>query len=135
MNDCDAGHKRTRAGGSRRKNFNGEHICKRRALVVQTRSPRKKLHSNGADYLLQGFADCVQPPKHSRMKFNIYGRFDLDIVREGNAWIAYRLEPGKRLRLRELSIPAVLGEDELALFLDDLYHELSRPGQSICRLA
>ena len=32
------------------------------------------------------------------MKFDIYGRFQLDILREGRAWVAYRMADGKRVR-------------------------------------
>ncbi|WYX30865.1 hypothetical protein WJ976_05450 [Achromobacter denitrificans] len=32
------------------------------------------------------------------MKFDIYGKFQLDIRREGDAWAAYRSEAGKRPR-------------------------------------
>lgn len=32
------------------------------------------------------------------MKFDIYGRFQLDIQREGSVWTAYRSDAGKRVR-------------------------------------
>ena len=65
------------------------------------------------------------------MRFNVYGRFKLDVVREGNQWAVYRLELGKRIRVREFAIPSSLGEAEIGTLLDDIYHELGKPGQSV----
>lgn len=33
------------------------------------------------------------------MKFNIYGRFQLEVRRENDCWEVYRLEPGRRARM------------------------------------
>ncbi len=68
------------------------------------------------------------------MKFDIYGKFQLDIRREGDAWAAYRSEAGKRVRAEELAIPPDVSGDELPAYLDDVYHELSRPGDEISRI-
>lgn len=65
------------------------------------------------------------------MKFNIYGRFQLDVRRENDAWEAYRLEPGKRAKVDDLIIPPTLNADEIATYLDDIYHELAGPGQNV----
>ena len=65
------------------------------------------------------------------MKVDVYGRFQLDLVREGERWVAYRLEPGKRIRISDLAIPEGLGADEVPQFLDDLYHEMAGPGQCV----
>ena len=65
------------------------------------------------------------------MKFDIYGRLRLDILREGNAWIAYRIAEGKRARDTSIAIPASLRPDELASYLDDLFHELGSPGRTV----
>jgi ribosomal protein S18 acetylase RimI-like enzyme len=65
------------------------------------------------------------------MRVDVYGRYELEILRENGGWMAYRLELGKRVRLADLAIPADLGVNEIAQFLDDLYHEMSKPGQSI----
>lgn len=65
------------------------------------------------------------------MRVDVYGRFQLEILRENERWVAYRLEPGKRIRLADLAIPADLDANEVAQFLDDLYHEGSKPGQSV----
>jgi hypothetical protein len=65
------------------------------------------------------------------MRLDIYGRFQLDIVRENGRWVAFRVDDGKRTRLPELVIPPDLDDGEIAQFLDDLYHEVSKPGQSV----
>ncbi|MFY3854362.1 DUF7661 family protein [Achromobacter xylosoxidans] len=36
---------------------------------------------------------------------------------------------------RGIVIPADLPEDELSTYLDDLYHELARPGDMVTRLS
>ncbi|KQW93278.1 hypothetical protein ASC94_11515 [Massilia sp. Root418] len=69
------------------------------------------------------------------MKFNIYGRFQVDVRRVGEAWEVYRLDFGKRVPLEEIVIPPALAEDEIAVYLDDIYHELAGFGQSIEPLA
>ncbi|MBO9330680.1 hypothetical protein GHR37_16155 [Achromobacter xylosoxidans] len=68
------------------------------------------------------------------MRFDIYGRFQLDIQREGAAWAAYRSDAGKRVRVLDLAIPSDISADGLAEYLDDVYHELSRPGERIARI-
>ena len=69
------------------------------------------------------------------MKFDIYGRFQLEVLRENDAWGVYRLAPGTRERDTDLVIPASVEPDELAAYLDDLFHELARPGQTVVLLS
>lgn len=68
------------------------------------------------------------------MKFSVYGRFELEVVREGDAWVAYRLAPGKRIRADDVLIPASILPAEIGTYLDDLFHELSGPGQRVQRV-
>jgi hypothetical protein len=68
------------------------------------------------------------------VRFDIYGRFEIEVTREGGAWVAYRIEPGKRIGMPDLALPAALAEHEIAVFPDDLYHEMSKSGQTICAL-
>jgi hypothetical protein len=65
------------------------------------------------------------------MRFNIYGRFQLEVRRENDSWEVYRLEPGKRVKVNDLVIPSSLSSDEIATYLDDIFHELSGFGQRI----
>jgi GNAT superfamily N-acetyltransferase len=65
------------------------------------------------------------------MKFNIYDRFQVDVQRVGGAWQVYRLDFGKRVPMEEIVIPPTLEEDEIAIYLDDIFHELAGFGQSV----
>jgi len=65
------------------------------------------------------------------MKFDIYTRFQVEVRRESNAWVVYRSGLGKCSRLHDLLIPFQLTEDEIAVYLDDIFHEYAGPGQEI----
>ena len=65
------------------------------------------------------------------MKFDVYGRFRLEVVREEDRWVAYRLDPGKRAKLNDVIIPPSLEAGEIAVYLDDLYHEAAKPGDLV----
>ncbi|QJE00150.1 hypothetical protein HH212_09030 [Massilia forsythiae] len=65
------------------------------------------------------------------MRFNIYGRFQLEVRRENDSWEVYRLGPGKRMKEDDLFIPPTLETEEIGTFLDDIYHELAGPGQDV----
>lgn len=66
------------------------------------------------------------------MKFDVYGRFQIEVHREGDQWVAYRSALGKRMRVHNLAIPQEIQTPaEMAQYLDDLYHEAARPGQSV----
>lgn len=69
------------------------------------------------------------------MKFNIYGRFQVEVRREGDAWELYRIELGKRARLNDVVIPSTLEAHEIIVYLDDIFHELAGFGQCIEQLA
>lgn len=68
--------------------------------------------------------------RHS-MKLDIYGRFQLEVVREDDRWVAYRLAPGKRVRVDDLVIPSSFDAADICGYLDDLYHEGAKPGQVV----
>jgi hypothetical protein len=69
--------------------------------------------------------------RHHFVKVDVYGRFQLDVVREGQRWVAYRLALGKRIQWNELAIPSKLEAAEICEYLDDLYHEMAKPGQRV----
>jgi len=69
------------------------------------------------------------------MKFDVYGRFQLEVLRENEAWIAYNLGLGTRARDIGVVIPPSLEAGELAEYLDDLFHELAGPGQRVVLLS
>ena len=65
------------------------------------------------------------------MKFNIYGRFQVDVRRENDAWAVYRAELGKRTLLNDVIIPSNLAVHDLATYLDDVFHEFARLGENV----
>ncbi len=69
------------------------------------------------------------------MKFNIYGRFQLEVRRKNDSWEVYRLEPGRRVTLDDVLIPPNLQCEEVATYLDDIFHELSGLDQRVERLS
>lgn len=68
------------------------------------------------------------------MKFEVYGRFTLEVLRESQQWRVYRLSPGKRVPEPGVVLPSSLDESEIGQAIDDLFHELARPGQSVVRV-
>lgn len=68
------------------------------------------------------------------MRFDVYRRYQLEILREDDRWIIFRLDFGKRRPIFDFVIPASLPQDELATYLDDMLHEWARPGDVIRRI-
>jgi len=68
------------------------------------------------------------------MRFDIYGRFQVEIRREGGAWAAYRPGAGTRVPMADLVIPAHLASADLVTYLDDVYHEYAGIGDEIAAL-
>ena len=72
------------------------------------------------------------------MRFNIYGRFQLEVAREGDAWVAYRVGGGAQgtelQQDRDISIPAHLEPVEIAAYLEALFRELGKSGEAISLL-
>jgi len=71
---------------------------------------------------------------YAGMRFDVYGRYELDVIRDGSKWKVFRRGDGKRVLLDDVVIPAEIDEDEIATYLDDLFHELARPGQIVRRV-
>ena len=65
------------------------------------------------------------------MKFNIYGRFRVDVRRENDAWAVYRAAPGKRVPFEDVVIPPDVAAAELATYLDDIFHEYAGHGDTV----
>ncbi|MHA1600577.1 MAG: DUF7661 family protein [Alphaproteobacteria bacterium] len=68
------------------------------------------------------------------MRFDIYGRYTLDIVRKEEAWVVYRISDGKRRVELGLVVPSSILAADVLMYLDDLLHELAHPGATIRRL-
>lgn len=70
------------------------------------------------------------------MKFDVYGRFQIEVSREDDNWVAYQIALGKRTKVTHLAIPQEIQTPaEMARYLDDLYHEAGRPGQTVSVVA
>ena len=69
------------------------------------------------------------------MRFEIYGREELDIIRDGDQWKVYAVGNGKRTLRSDVVIPMEVTDNEIATYLDDLFHEAARPGQTIRRIS
>jgi hypothetical protein len=65
------------------------------------------------------------------MRFDIYGRFQIEVRRENDSWSAYRAELGKRVKLHDVVIPSHLEAHEIATYLDDVFHEYAGIGQGV----
>jgi hypothetical protein len=65
------------------------------------------------------------------MRFDIYGRFHVEVLRENALWIVYRSEMGKRAQLHDVVIPSNLEASEIAVYLDDIFHEFAGIGQCV----
>jgi hypothetical protein len=65
------------------------------------------------------------------MKLDVYGRFFAEVVRDADRWSVYRIDQGRRMKMGDLSIPDSLPPEEVARFLEDLWHEYALPGRRI----
>lgn len=69
------------------------------------------------------------------MRFDVYGRFQIEVRRETDRWVAYRIALGKRMRISNFAIPAeIRTPQEIARYLDDIFHEAARPGHSVSQI-
>ncbi|WP_193164090.1 DUF7661 family protein [Microbulbifer hainanensis] len=69
-----------------------------------------------------------------RLAFDVYGRFVLVLVREGDVWRVFRKGEGTLRPEPGLVIPGDIAPGDLCIFLDDHYHELAAAGQEIRQL-
>lgn len=69
------------------------------------------------------------------MIFDIYLRYQLEVLREKGRWTIYRLDGGRRRQFSDFVVPAELEEDQVAGYLDDMLHEAAVPGATIRRIA
>ena len=65
------------------------------------------------------------------MVFDIYGRFELEVVLKNNRWVAFRRSNGLLAPYRDLVFPVGIRESELLNFVDDFFHEYAREGQYV----
>lgn len=68
------------------------------------------------------------------MRFDIYGRFTIAVVREDDRWRAYHVGEGKRRPAPDVIIPEDANEAEILGHLEVIFHEFARPARMIRRL-
>ena len=68
------------------------------------------------------------------MKFDVYGRFIVEVIRRGEDWEVFLVDQGKRLRMNEVAIPSETPMDRIPNCLEDLWHESASPGKEIRRV-
>jgi len=64
------------------------------------------------------------------VKFDVYGHFQVDVLRQADRWVAYKLGQGTRAPLG-IVIPPSLAASEIAQYLDDIFHEAGSPGDVV----
>ena len=69
-----------------------------------------------------------------RRRFDVYGRFRIEVVREDSRWVVYRYGAGTRRVDDSLSLPGNVNDENLAVVLEDLLHEYARPGHILRRV-
>lgn len=66
------------------------------------------------------------------MRFNVYGKLVVELVRENGGWLAHYLSSdGKRRPAHDVVVPPDTPPDELIRALDDLFHERATPGATV----
>jgi hypothetical protein len=70
----------------------------------------------------------------TRLHFDVYGRFVVDLERRDGRWVATYVGEGRRRPAEDVLVPPEATEDSLADHLDVLFHEYARPGQVVRRL-
>jgi len=71
-----------------------------------------------------------------RLRFEVYGRFRVNLHREEDGWwVAERLgADGKRSVLPEVVVPPDADPQQIADHLEAMFHEWARPGTRISRI-
>jgi hypothetical protein len=64
------------------------------------------------------------------IRLDVFGRFQVDLVRENEGWVVVRVGQGLGAPL-DVVIPSELQEDEAIRHLEDLWHEAAVAGQRI----
>jgi hypothetical protein len=63
------------------------------------------------------------------LRFDVFGRYEIDVERRGDRWLVYLRGEGKRREHPTLVIPSEIPEDGLAGYLEDVLHEEGTPGR------
>jgi hypothetical protein len=76
---------------------------------------------------------CVPSP--SPRRFDVYGRFVIEVARAGNRWTVCYVGDGLKRPAHDIQLPPEADEQSLADHLDILLHEYGAPGQSIRQIS
>ncbi|MFZ5556084.1 MAG: DUF7661 family protein [Pseudomonadota bacterium] len=68
------------------------------------------------------------------MRFDVYGRYRIDVERRDGAWVVFRVGSGTRVPMPDIVIPPGVPPDELGRYLSDLLHESATPGRELRRV-
>ena len=70
--------------------------------------------------------------KLRRIRIDVYGQFEADVVREYGSWVAYRRgADGKRRRLHDLLLDDDAEAEDVLFALEVVFHELGGPGAEL----
>ena len=65
------------------------------------------------------------------MKFSVFGKKIIEIVRKNNEWQAFYLgNEGKKRKAEDIVIPSSVRETEMEDHIADLFHELATPSNN-----
>ena len=65
-----------------------------------------------------------------RLKFDVFGK-KMSVSRKDGQWLLFNESvTGLKARVYDVVIPSELQEDEIATYLDDIYHEYSSEGHT-----
>ena len=67
-------------------------------------------------------------PRHG---MRVYGRFQLEVLRDEDHWSVYRLESGTRMSVHDFIIPPEGEPNDIARYPDDVFHEAAAPRKSV----
>jgi hypothetical protein len=65
------------------------------------------------------------------MRYRIHGRLEVEVVRDHDRWLVFRVGAGTRVADHEIAIPVSAEPGEITIFPDDIFHELAGPGTAI----
>ena len=66
------------------------------------------------------------------MRFDVFGR-ELIVERSNDGWAVFYSGEGKRLPANNIIIPSSITEEEIAGYLEDLFHEAATPSHNDVR--
>jgi hypothetical protein len=68
------------------------------------------------------------------MRFDVYGRYRIEVERRGGRWVVLRVGDGTRVPLPDVAIPPDVPPERVEQHLNDLLHELAAPGRELRRV-